>query len=239
MKIFNKDENEQLAIDYLKEYDVRYKNLIKSECPDFISEKDSIGVEITLVEFDDFINSFNYKGKTLKEYIRMKGIKPTQKKELNDINNIINGKYPSDLKDGINKFIDEFYYKKGDEILKLESIEQYKKLDPNTNLFSKSSFPNEIIMEGQRIICPLPSMFWTGQIVNKYIEAVKVKNQKLSHYKIFDENSLVLINYTAGLEETLDFEKRIKEIDEIKFDKIFVLNELFNKQIYEIDLRKS
>ena len=68
---------------------------------------------------------------------------------------------------------------------------------------------------------------------------MKVKNQKLSHYKIFDENSLVLINSTAGLEETLDFEKRIKEIDEIKFDKIFVLNELFNKQIYEIDLRKS
>lgn len=239
MKIFNKDENEQLAIDYLKEYDVRYKNLIKSECPDFISEKDSIGVEITLVEFDDFINSFNYRGKTLKEYIRMKGIKPTQKKELKLINELIKGKYTSDLEDEINKFIDAFYYKKGDEILKLESIEQYKKLDPNTNLYSKTSFPNEIIREGQRIICPLPSAFWTGQIVNKYIEAVKVKNQKLSHYKIFDENSLVLINYTAGLEETLDFEKRIKEIDEIKFYKIFVLNELFNKQIYEIDLRKS
>lgn len=239
MNIFNKDKNEQFAVDYLKEYDDRYKNLVKSECPDFISETDSIGVEITLVEFDGFIDSFNYRGKTLKEYIKMKGIKPEQKKEFKGINELIKDKYISDLEDEINKFIDEFYYKKGDEILKLESIEQYKKLDPNTNLYSKSLFPNEIIMEGQRIICPLPSMFWTGQIVNKYIEAVKVKNQKLSHYKIFDENSLVLINYTAGLEETLDFEKRIKEIDEIKFDKIFVLNELFNKQIYEIDLRKS
>lgn len=97
----------------------------------------------------------------------------------------------------------------------------------------------KLIDKGQRIICPLPSVFWTGQIVNKYIEAVKVKNRKFSNYKRFDENSLVLINFTAGLEETLDFERKIKEIDEIKFDKIFVLNELFNKPIYEIDLRKS
>ncbi|MDU0946240.1 MAG: hypothetical protein E7A65_07565, partial [Anaerococcus vaginalis] len=60
---------------------------------------------------------------------------------------------------------------------------------------------------------------------------------KLNHYRRFDENSLVLINYTAELEESLAFEKRIKEIDGIKFDKIFVINALFDKQIYEIDIR--
>lgn len=48
----------------------------------------------------------------------------------------------------------------------------------------------------------------------------------------------MLINYTAELEESLAFEKRIKEIDGIKFDKIFVINVLFDKQIYEIDIRK-
>lgn len=49
MKLFNKERNEQIAIDYLKEYDSRYKNLVKSECPDFISEEDSIGVEVTVL----------------------------------------------------------------------------------------------------------------------------------------------------------------------------------------------
>lgn len=92
MKLFNKEINEQIAIDYLKEYDDRYKNLVKSECPDFISEEDSIGVEVTIAEFRDFIDSFIYKGKTLKEYIRMKGIKPVQKKKFEYINKVINGK---------------------------------------------------------------------------------------------------------------------------------------------------
>lgn len=80
-------------------------------------------------------------------------------------------------------------------------------LDPSTNLYSKSLFPNEMIIEGQKIINYLPSVLWIGQIVDKYIEAVKVKNQKLSNYRRFDENSLVLINFTAELEETLEFEK--------------------------------
>lgn len=207
MKLFNKEINEQIAIDYLKEYDDRYKNLVKSECPDFISEEDSIGVEVTIAEFRDFIDSFIYKGKTLKEYIRMKGIKPVQKKKFEYINKVINGKYSSGVEKGINKFIDSYYYKKGDEILKLQSIEQYRMLDPSTNLYSKSLFPNEMIIEGQKIINYLPSVLWIGQIVDKYIEAVKVKNQKLSNYRRFDENSLVLINFTAELEETLEFEK--------------------------------
>lgn len=238
MKLFNKEINEKIAIDYLKAYDTRYKNLVKSECPDFISEEDSIGVEVTIVEFDDFIDSFKYVGKTLKEYIRMKDIKPIQKKKFAFINKIINGKYSSDVKCDLNKFIDSFYYKNGDCILKLRSIEQYRKLDPCTNLYQKSLFPNEMIIEDQRIISYLPSVFWIGKLVDKYIDAVKVKNQKLNHYRRFDENSLVLINYTAELEESLAFEKRIKEIDGIKFDKIFVINVLFDNQIYEIDIRK-
>ena len=89
MDYLKKEVNEQLAIDCLKKYDTRYKNLVKSERPDFISEKDSIGVEVTIVDFDNFINSFKYAGKTLYEYIKMKGIKPIQKKELTFINEII------------------------------------------------------------------------------------------------------------------------------------------------------
>ncbi len=238
MKLFDKEKIEQKAIDCLKEYDARYKNLIKDECPDFISEEDSIGVEVTIVEFSGFIDSFKYKGKTLNEYIRMKGIKPKQKKEFECINKLINDKYSSVEEDEIHKFIDSFYYKKGGDILKLKSIEEYRKLDPSTNLYSKSSFPNEMMIENQTIICFLPTAVWVGKIVDKYIEAVKVKNQKLSHYKKFDENSLLLINFTAELEESLDFENRIKKIEGINFDKIFVLNSLFNGQIYEIDLRK-
>lgn len=169
----------------------------------------------------------------------MNGIIPIQKKKFEFINEVINGKYSSDVEDEINKFIDEFCYKKGDDILKLESIEHYRKLDPSTNLYSKSSFPHERLIDGQRIISFLPSSFWTGQIVDKYIEAVNTKNLKLNHYRRFDENSLVLINYTTDLDETLDFEKRIKKIDGINFDKIFVLNAIITQQIYEIDLRKS
>lgn len=239
MKLFNKEISEQIAIDYLREHDARYKNLVKSECPDFISEKDSIGVEVTIAEFSDFIDSFSYKGKTLNEYIRMKGINPVQKKKIKFSNLCLNHKYSSELEDETSKFTDDFYYKKGDEILRLQSIEQYRMLDPSTNLYLRSSFPDEMMIEGQKIINFLPSAVWMGQIVDKYIEAVKVKNQKLSHYRRFDENSLVLINFTTGLEETLDFEKKIKEIDGIDFDKIFVINTLFDKQIYEIDLRKS
>lgn len=239
MKLFNNEINEQIAINYLKKYDPRYKNLVKSECPDFISEEDSIGVEVTIVEFGDFINSFKYKEKSLIEYIRMKGIEPIQKKNFEYINKAINGEHSSDLEDEINSFIDNYYYKKGNDILKLQSIEQYIKLDPNTNLYPKSLFPNEKIIEGQRITGYLPSAFWMGQIVDKYIEVVKVKNQKLSNYRRFDENSLLLINYTSELEETLDFEKRIKEVEGINFDKIFVLNLLFDKKIYEIGLSKS
>lgn len=239
MKFFNKEIAEQIAIDYLKKYDARYESLVKSECPDFISEENSIGVEVTIVEFDGFIDSFKYKGKTLKEYVRMKGIKPIQKREFEFINRVINGHFSLDVGDELNRFIDSFYYKKGDNILKLQSIEQYRMLDPHTNLFLKSAFPNEMLIDDQRIIGFLPSSFWMGQIVDKYIEAVKEKNQKFNHYRRFDENSLVLINYTAELEESLRFEKRIKEIDGINFDKIFVLNVLFNKMIYEIDLRKT
>lgn len=239
MKFFNKEIAEQIAIDYLKKYDARYESLVKSECPDFISEENSIGVEVTIVEFDGFIDSFKYKGKTLKEYVRMKGIKPIQKREFEFINSVINGHFSLDVGDELNRFIDSFYYKKGDNILKLQSIEQYRMLDPHTNLFLKSAFPNEMLIDDQRIIGFLPSSFWMGQIVDKYIEAVKEKNQKFNHYRRFDENSLVLINYTAELEESLRFEKRIKEIDGINFDKIFVLNVLFNKMIYEIDLRKT
>lgn len=49
MKLFNKEINEKIAIDYLKAYDTRYKNLVKSECPDFISEEDSIGRRLLLL----------------------------------------------------------------------------------------------------------------------------------------------------------------------------------------------
>lgn len=57
LNLLNKKENEKIAIEYLKKYDSRYKNLEKLESPDFISYKDSIGVEVTVVEFDDFIKS--------------------------------------------------------------------------------------------------------------------------------------------------------------------------------------
>ena len=227
LNLLNNKENEKIAIEYLKKYDSRYKNLEKLEKPDFISYKDSIGVEVTVVEFDDFIKSFIYKEKTLKEYIKMKGIKPVQKKSFEALNEVVNGKYISGVEAGLNKFIDSYYYKKGNEILELQSIDQYKKLDPNTNLYPKSSFPNKMIIDGQRIIGFLPTAFWLGTIVNKYIDAVKEKNQKLKNYRKFDENSLLIVNYTAGIEESLDF------------DKIFVLNALYVKQIYEINLSKS
>ena len=239
MELFNNEKNEEIAISFLKNYDIRYKNLKKSECPDYISETDSIGVEVTVVEFDNFIDSFKYINKSLVEYIRMKGVKKIQKKYLKFINEVIQENYSTDVKDEINRFIDSFYYKDGVNILKIESIEQYNKLDPNTNLYFKSEFPNEKLVDNQIIINYLPSSFWVGQIVDKYINAVKRKNQKLKKYRQFDENSLLIINYTAGLNESLDFEKRIKEIDGINFDKIFVFNALFNKHIYEIDLRKS
>jgi|GEM_PF-6511680 hypothetical protein len=239
LNLLNKKENEKIAIEYLKKYDSRYKNLEKLEKPDFISHKDSIGVEVTVVEFDDFIKSFIYKNKTLKEYIKMKGVKPSQKKNFAAINKVINGKYTSDVEDDLNKFIDSYYYKKGNEILELQSINQYKKLDPNTNLYPKSSFPNKMIIDGQRIIGFLPTAFWLGTIVDKYIEAVKDKNKKLKNYRKFDENSLLIINYTAGLDESLEFEKRVREIDGINFDKIFVLNALFDNQIYEINLNNN
>lgn len=238
MKLFNKKFNEQIAIEYLQKYDSRYKNLEKLESPDFISYKDSIGVEVTVVEFDDFIKSFIYKDKTLNEYIKMKGVKPAQKKDFEAINKVINGKYTSDVKDDLNKFIDSYYYKKGNEILELQSINQYKKLDPNTNLYPKSSFPNKMIIDGQRIIGFLPSAFWIGTIVDKYMDAVKEKNKMLKNYRKFDENSLLIINYTAGLDDSLEFEKRIREVNGIEFDKIFILNLLFKKQIYEINLNK-
>lgn len=239
LNLLNNEENEKIAIEYLKKYDSRYKNLEKLEKPDFISYKDSIGVEVTVVEFDDFIKSFIYKDKTLKEYTKMKGIKPVQKKDFEAINKVINGKYTSDVEDDLNKFIDSYYYKKGNEILELQSINQYKKLDPNTNLYPKSSFPNKMIIDGQRIIGFLPTTFWLGTIVNKYINAVKEKNQLLKNYRKFDENSLLIINYTAGIEELLEFERRIREIDGINFDKIFVLNGLFDNQIYEINLNNN
>lgn len=231
MNIFNKNVNEDRAIECLKEYNTRYKNLEKSECPDFISEEDSIGVEVTVVEFDKFIYNFQYKGKTLIEYIRMENIEAVKKKTI-------------DTRDGldkelINMIIDKFFYKQGKDILPIQSIDQYKKLDPNTNLYLKALFPKEYLIKNQRIMYSLPSSFWIGEIVEKYIEAVKEKNQKLKHYRRFDENSLILINFTAGLEETLEFEKSIKEIEGIDFDKIFVLNVSLNNQIYEIDLRKS
>lgn len=239
LNLLNNKDNEKIAIEYLKKYDSRYKNLEKLESPDFISYKDSIGVEVTVVEFDDFIKSFIYKDKTLKEYINMKGVKPAQKKDFEAINKVINGKYTSDVEDDLNKFIDSYYYKKGNEILELQSINQYKKLDPNTNLYLKSSFPNKMIIDGQRIIGFLPTAFWLGTIVNKYIDAVKEKNKLLKKYRQFDENSLLIVNYTAGIEESLDFEKRIREIDGINFDKIFVLNGLFDNQIYEINLNNN
>ena len=238
LNLLNKRENEKIAIEFLQKYNSRYKNLEKSESPDFISEGDSIGVEVTVVEFDDFIKSFIYKDKTLNEYIKMKGVKPAQKKDFEAINKVINGKYTSDVEDDLNKFIDSYYYKKGNEVLELHSINQYKKLDPNTNLYPKSSFPNKMIIDGQRIIGFLPTTFWLGTIVNKYIDAVKEKNQKLKNYRKFDKNSLLIVNYTAGLDEFLKFEKRIREIDGIDFDKIFVLNALFDNQIYEINLNK-
>lgn len=239
LNLLNKKENEKIAIEYLQKYDLRYINLVNSESPDFISEKDSIGVEVTVVEFDDFIKSFIYKDKTLKEYIKMKGIKPVQKKSFEALNEVVNGKYTSGVEAGLNKFIDSYYYKKRNEILELQSIDQYKKLDPNTNLYPKSSFPNKMIIDGQRIIGFLPTAFWLGTIVNKYIDAVKEKNQKLKNYRKFDENSLLIINYTAGIEESLEFERRIREIDGIDFDKIFVLNGLFDNQIYEINLNNN
>lgn len=239
LNLLNKKENEKIAIEYLKKYDSRYKNLEKLEKPDFISYKDSIGVEVTVVEFDDFIKSFIYKDKTLKEYIKMKGVKPAQKKDFEAVNKVINGKYTSDVEDNLNKFIDSYYYKKGDEILELQYINQYKKLDPSTNLYPKSSFPNKMIIDGQRIIGFLPTAFWLGTIVNKYIDAVKEKNQKLKNYRKFDENSLLIINYTAGIEESLEFERRIREIDGIDFDKIFILNVLSDNQIYEINLNNN
>ena len=238
LNLFNKKENEKIAIEFLQKYNSRYKKLEKSESPDFISEENSIGIEVTIAEFDDFIESFMFKDKTLKEYVKMKGIKPVQKKSFKALNEVVNGMYTSGVEAGLNKFIDSYYYKKGNEILEIQSIDQYKRLDPNTNLYSKSSFPNKMIMDGQRIIGFLPSAFWLGTIVDKYIEAVKEKNQKLKNYRKFDENSLLIINYTAGLDESLEFEKRIKEIDGIDFDKIFVLNALFDKRIYEIDLNK-
>ena len=238
LNLLNKKENEKIAIEFLQKYNSRYKKLEKSESPDFISEENSIGIEVTIAEFDDFIESFMFKDKTLKEYVKMKGIKPVQKKSFKALNEVVNGMYTSGVEAGLNKFIDSYYYKKGNEILEIQSIDQYKRLDPNTNLYSKSSFPNKMIMDGQRIIGFLPSAFWLGTIVDKYIEAVKEKNQKLKNYRKFDENSLLIINYTAGLDESLEFEKRIKEIDGIDFDKIFVLNALFDKRIYEIDLNK-
>ncbi|MFO3665904.1 hypothetical protein ACCQ41_06565 [Anaerococcus sp. ENR0831] len=239
VNLFYKEINEQVAIEYLQKYDYRYKNLEKSERPDFISEEDSIGVEVTVVEFDEFIKSFTYKDKTLIEYIKMKDIKQEQKKDFEAINKIINGKYASEVEADLNEFIDSYYYKKGNEVLELQSINQYKKLDPNTNLYPKSSFPNKMIIDGQRIIGFLPTAFWLGTIVDKYIEAVKDKNQKLKNYRKFDENSLLIINCTAGLDESLEFEKRIREIDGINFDKIFVLNALFDNQIYEINLNNN
>lgn len=239
VNLFYKEINEQVAIEYLQKYDYRYKNLEKSERPDFISEEDSIGVEVTVVEFDEFIKSFTYKDKTLIEYIKMKDIKQEQKKDFEAINKIINGKYTSEVEADLNEFIDSYYYKKGNEVLELQSINQYKKLDPNTNLYPKSSFPNKMIIDGQRIIGFLPTAFWLGTIVDKYIEAVKDKNQKLKNYRKFDENSLLIINCTAGLDESLEFEKRIREIDGINFDKIFVLNALFDNQIYEINLNNN
>ncbi len=239
MDLFNNEKNEEIAISFLKNYDIRYKNLKKSECPDYISETDSIGVEVTVVEFDNFIDSIKYINKSLVEYIRMKGVKKIQKKNFKFINEVIQENYSTDVKDEINRFIDSFYYKDGVNILKIESIEQYNKLDPNTNLYFKSEFPNEKLVDNQIINNHLPSFFWEGEIVNNYINAAKRKNQKLKKYRQFDENSLLIINYTAGQNESLDFEKRIKEIDGINFDKIFVFNALFNKHIYEIDLRKS
>lgn len=238
VNLFNKEINEQIAIEYLQKYDSRYKNLEKSERPDFKSDEDSIGVEVTIAEYDYFIESFMYKDKTLKEYIKMKGIKPIQKKSFEAINKVINGRYTSDVEAGLNSFIDSFYYKRGNEVLELQSINQYKKLDPNTNLYQKSYFPNRMIIDGQKIIGFLPSAFWLGSIVDKYIDAVKDKNKKLKNYRKFDENSLVIVNYTAGLDEFLKFEKRAREIDGIDFDKIFVLNALFDKQIYEINLNE-
>lgn len=238
VKLFEKEHNEQIAINYLKEYDAKYKNLEKSECPDFSSEQDSIGVEVTLVEFDGFIKSYKYIGKSLKEFIAMNNIKPQKKKDFAGINKIINTLNSKGSKDILLDFINSYYYRRGDSILKLHSIEEYKNLDPNTNLYPKLSFPSQLIIEDQIIIGHLPFICWTGQIVDKYIEKVKIKNEKLKEYKKFDENSLLIINYTADIEETLKFEKRIRKIDGIDFDKIFVLNPLFEKNIYEIDLRK-
>lgn len=238
MKLFNNKINEQVAIDYLKKYDSRYKNLIKSEQPDFISEKDSIGVEVTVVEFDEFIDSFKYKDKTIIEYTRMKGIKAIQKgefacfKKLSNYNRSI---YEEFIKKEI---IDKYYYKKGDSILELQSIEEYVKLDPSTNLYPKDLFPEKMSLKEQKITSFLPSAFWMEKITDKYIEAVKLKNKKLSNYRKFEENSLVLVNFTGEKEETVEFEKQIKEIEGINFDKIFILNLLFGNEIYEIDLRK-
>lgn len=236
MKLFDKEINENMAIEYLKEYDNKYKNLSKSECPDFISEEDSIGIEVTLVEFDTVIDSFRYRGKKLIEYIRMNAIKPTQKKDIELIEN-----YRINEKDAVNRIINKYYYKNKDNILKIKSIEQYNNLDPNTNLYSKSSFPNEafIDIDNQIITSFLPSSFWIESIVDKYIQAVEQKNIKLNDYKKFNENSLLIINYSAGLKETLDFEKRITKFDKINFDKIFILNPLFDKYIYEINLGKA
>ncbi|MFM1525730.1 hypothetical protein [Helcococcus bovis] len=139
-----------------------------------------------------------------------KKIIPNKKKEFKIIDEIIYNNYSADNIDDINIFIDSYYYKKGNDLLKIESIEQYKKLDPNTNLYLKSLFPDERYINGQRIICHLPCTFWSGQIVDKYLRAVNVKNNKFENYKKFDENSLLLINYTTGLEENIEFEEKIK-----------------------------
>lgn len=240
MDNFQKESFEKKVLKELIKYDDKYKCLIKSEKPDYQSENPSIGLEITIAEDQGFLDSFNYRDKTLLDYARMKKISPHNKRDFAAMNKVINdvilGKdVPKCIIADSIKFICSYYYKKKDLILPIESLYDYYKLDPSVVLYSKFDFSRIVFFDGYKIKVSLLSTAWTRSTIDKIIESIKIKNEKFKKYKKFEENILAIINFTCDDDDLEQLETEMRKLKNINFDKIIFFPGKKSQKIIEVD----
>lgn len=230
-----KDTVEKEALLYLQEFDKeRYENAELSDKPDIKNRLLSVGVEVTVVEFEEIILNTKIVGKNLIEYFKMTAAPFIEKSKLKHYKKI------SEDHDMFKEFLLEkpVYANEAKEAIFIDSKWHFDVLPDTTKIY----FPSNLILytlEDGIIAYPPATAQWVGMLPERMLKSLKQKEEKIVGYENFKELNLYIKCFSGDNEEINKFEELVRKYNSnnpSEFDIVYVTDYWGDKGIHEIVL---
>lgn len=201
----------------------KYKNAKLSDKPDIQNNNPSVGVEVTIEEFNEVIMNTRFVGKNIIRVLKMKRKTSVKFSAIQILK-----EFPK-KHEIIRKFLSNHpvYEDKDGKVVFINNFSKLLRTPENSDIyFVEKPLLRTLNSEGI-VQFPPATAQWVGSLPNKLLDRLKKKEKKMVGYDQFDEMNLYIKCFTASIEEIKEFEELAKKYHSeynCKFKNIYLEN---------------